>query len=91
MNFVPDTSAYVTNLVRISDESACSDSGAELVTFLYKLAKGVAPSSFGLNVAHLAGIPDEVIAIASNKSNQMKRDLEVRCLDLHIFCKLTFV
>eukprot|EP00669_Euglena_mutabilis_P013473 TRINITY_DN8442_c0_g1_i1.p2 TRINITY_DN8442_c0_g1~~TRINITY_DN8442_c0_g1_i1.p2 ORF type:complete len:266 (+),score=65.27 TRINITY_DN8442_c0_g1_i1:977-1774(+) len=30
---------------------------APRVTFLYKLHRGVAPSSFGLNVARLAGIP----------------------------------
>ena len=34
------------------------------VTFLYKLTKGVSPKSYGIHVAHMAGIPTEVIEYA---------------------------
>lgn len=32
----------------------------ETITFLYKLAPGFCPKSYGFNVAKLAGLPDEV-------------------------------
>jgi len=48
----------------------------DLVTFLYKLAPGVAPSSFGLNVATLAGIPNVVLEQAAAKSAEMKASAE---------------
>ena len=38
------------------------------VTFLYKLTPGVSPSSFGLNVARLAGVPGAVVAAAAAKA-----------------------
>jgi len=41
------------------------------VTFLYKLHRGVAPSSFGLNVARLAGIPEAILKVAQEKSREM--------------------
>jgi DNA mismatch repair protein MSH6 len=31
------------------------------VTFLYKLAGGVCPKSYGMNVAALAGVPHDVV------------------------------
>lgn len=35
------------------------------ITFLYKLVRGVARRSFGLNVARLAGLPERVVAAAA--------------------------
>ena len=40
----------------------------ESIVFLYKVVKGIAGSSYGLNVARLAGIDDVVIGSASHKS-----------------------
>jgi DNA mismatch repair protein MSH6 len=31
------------------------------IEFLYKFVKGECPSSFGINVAKMAGLPDKVI------------------------------
>jgi len=42
----------------------------EGVTFLYKLKQGVCKSSFGVNVARLAGIPQKVLERASELINQ---------------------
>lgn len=35
------------------------------VTFLYKLAEGACPKSYGTNVARLAGMPSQVVAKAA--------------------------
>lgn len=40
-----------------SDES---DEKVEKITFLYKLGNGSCPKSHGVNVAHLAGLPEAV-------------------------------
>lgn len=39
------------------------------VTFLYKLVRGVSPKSYGIHVAHMAGIPIEIIENAANYSS----------------------
>ena len=39
------------------------------VTFLYKLVRGVSPKSYGIHVAHMAGIPIEIIENAVNYSS----------------------
>jgi len=38
--------------------------GEEQITFLYKLVEGLCPSSYGVNVARLAGVPSAVVARA---------------------------
>ena len=40
---------------------ACKQEGNHRVTFLYKFIKGECPQSFGLNVAKMSGLHDEVI------------------------------
>ena len=39
------------------------------VTFLYKLAKGACPRSYGTNVARLAGLPERVVLRAAHMSH----------------------
>ncbi|GMF49292.1 unnamed protein product [Phytophthora fragariaefolia] len=46
------------------------------VTFLYKLEDGMCPKSYGINVAMLAKLPDEVIECAARKSEQFERSLQ---------------
>ena len=46
------------------------------ITFLYKLTEGVASSSYGLNVARLAGIPSGVIDEARSKALEMETRME---------------
>ena len=48
------------------------------VLFLYKLAEGVCPASFGLNVARLAGVPPAIIARAKVLSSHIAKDLQSR-------------
>lgn len=47
------------------------------IIFLYTLVRGVIGNLYGLNVAKLAGIPDEIIAKAFEVSHLIKRDIEV--------------
>lgn len=42
------------------------DPTQESVTFLYKLAPGACPKSYGFNAAKLAGMPNEITKRASN-------------------------
>ena len=42
------------------------------VTFLYNLTNGACPKSYGLNVARLAGLPDEIINRASSFARQLE-------------------
>ena len=44
------------------------------VVFLYKLIDGVSPKSYGMNVAHMAGIPDDVVDRAETKAASMVND-----------------
>ncbi|CAJ1951821.1 unnamed protein product [Sphenostylis stenocarpa] len=46
----------------------------ELV-FLYRLASGACPESYGLQVALMAGIPEKTVDIASIASQQMKKSI----------------
>lgn len=57
--------SYICNCKKIS--KLCRKS----VTFLYKLVRGVSPKSYGIHVAHMAGIPHEIIdsAAAFSESN----------------------
>ena len=43
------------------------------VSFLYKLTEGPCPSSFGINVARLAGLPDQVTDLAAKLAKEYER------------------
>ncbi|AET40443.1 mismatch repair protein MSH3 Ecym_6039 [Eremothecium cymbalariae DBVPG len=47
------------------------------VTFLYKLQKGQAHNSYGLNVAKLANVPTSIINRAYQISEKMKKEIEL--------------
>ena len=46
--------------------------GGENVVFLYKLAEGCSPKSFGINVARLARLPKRVLERAAEKSAEFE-------------------
>ncbi|ORY86350.1 muts domain V-domain-containing protein, partial [Protomyces lactucae-debilis] len=48
------------------------------ITFLYKLAAGIAARSYGLNVAKLAGLPESLLALADKKGKEMEEALASR-------------
>ena len=45
------------------------------ITFLYQLADGACPESFGINVARLAALPEGVLRIAREKSEQFENEV----------------
>jgi DNA mismatch repair protein MSH6 len=49
---------------------------SDKVKFLYKFVPGVAPQSFGIYVAKLAGINDKVLEIAKTKSHEFNTKLD---------------
>lgn len=57
-----------------SKSDTCSMRDQELV-FLYRLAPGACPESYGLQVALMAGIPENTVNIASKASQQMKKSI----------------
>lgn len=46
------------------------------ITFLYHLSPGACPSSYGLQVAALAGMPGSVLAVASKAASRMQQRLQ---------------
>ena len=54
------------------DDSAESES----IVFLYKLASGSCPKSYGFNVAKLAGIHSDIISLARVKAEEMSNTAE---------------
>ncbi|XP_015966496.1 DNA mismatch repair protein MSH7 isoform X1 [Arachis duranensis] len=57
-----------------SKSDGYSKCGEELV-FLYRLASGASPESYGLQVALKAGIPENTVKVASKASQQMKKSI----------------
>lgn len=56
-----------------SDEN--DDDSTTPVTFLYRLVEGVAQRSYGLNVARLAGIPRDILEVATAKSRELEIEI----------------
>mmetsp|Transcript_18799 Transcript_18799/g.52391 ORF Transcript_18799/g.52391 Transcript_18799/m.52391 type:complete len:1108 (-) Transcript_18799:16-3339(-) len=57
---------------------AKKQSAVPRITFLYKLAPGVVESSFGMNVAALAGLPPSVVARAAKRATDIEQELSGR-------------
>jgi DNA mismatch repair protein MSH6 len=68
-------------LVEESDRLAAEDNEEAVdgsdhnITFLYSLGAGACPKSFGINVARLAGLPEEVLADAKKISASFEAEL----------------
>ena len=63
-------------LVRSAAPSTSREAEMEEVTFLYRLCDGSSRRSYGLNVARLAQLPDEVLALARQHSMQFEARLK---------------
>jgi len=60
----------------IVDAASKSDDQDEgNITFLYTLGKGGCPKSFGINVARLAGLPQEVLSNAKRISAEFEQEI----------------
>ncbi|ORY87848.1 muts domain V-domain-containing protein [Protomyces lactucae-debilis] len=58
------------NMSFLLDEGG--DAGQGKVTFLYKLVAGICSHSHGLNVARMAGLPEELITVAAEASKRFE-------------------
>eukprot|EP00516_Mucochytrium_quahogii_P001051 CAMPEP_0203752334 /NCGR_PEP_ID=MMETSP0098-20131031/6265_1 /ASSEMBLY_ACC=CAM_ASM_000208 /TAXON_ID=96639 /ORGANISM=" , Strain NY0313808BC1" /LENGTH=1243 /DNA_ID=CAMNT_0050642437 /DNA_START=330 /DNA_END=4058 /DNA_ORIENTATION=+ len=63
---------------------ANSEGRSDDVTFLHKLAPGVADKSHGLNVARLAKLPEEIIQIASEESERFEHNFQIEQLYMEL-------
>ncbi|KAF8155583.1 muts domain V-domain-containing protein [Crassisporium funariophilum] len=88
-----DDYAYHPNIRTMHMSTLVDDEKQELV-FLYKLVKGVAESSFGTHVAHLAGVPTEVVkradVISKDFAKQFKEKLQIK-QEQHASAKMPLV
>lgn len=64
--------------MRFTEGTAADDdsTGGQDITFLYELGEGVAHRSYGLNVARLANIPQDVLGVAAVKSKELEIDVQ---------------
>ncbi|KAL3919529.1 MAG: hypothetical protein SGILL_003708, partial [Bacillariaceae sp.] len=60
----------------VDDENAAGK-GNSNITFLYTLGPGACPKSFGINVAKLAGLPEEVLTNAKRASEEFEEEMNV--------------
>ncbi|XP_042678835.1 DNA mismatch repair protein Msh3 isoform X3 [Centrocercus urophasianus] len=59
----------------------------EFITFLYQITKGVTARSYGLNVAKLADIPEEILKKAAHKSKELERLVNMKRKKLKSFAE----
>lgn len=65
------TQEFSTNpLVKLMFMSFVVDDSNKNVTFLYKLTEGVSPASYGMNVARLAQVPEDIISKAEQVASE---------------------
>lgn len=63
--------SYYMDYVEESDDTIPSSAGKR-ITFLYKVTRGVAKRSYGLNVAELAGLPAAILETAGHESSNFE-------------------
>ena len=64
---------HMAYLDESGDDGGDDDGSHQKITFLYKFTKGISPSSFGLNVARIAGFPESIIDEAAKASKSLER------------------
>lgn len=57
------------------EESQGDGDSQDRITFLYTLGEGTCPKSFGINVARLAGLPEDVLAKAKRISTDFENEM----------------
>ncbi|KAM6230940.1 DNA mismatch repair protein Msh3 [Porphyrio hochstetteri] len=60
----------------------------EFITFLYQITKGVSARSYGLNVAKLADLPEEILKKAAHKSKELERIVNMKRKRLKSFAEV---
>jgi DNA mismatch repair ATPase MutS len=67
MNIDLESFSMIRNNEQDDNDNNTEDEEEE-VTFLYRLCDGACPKSYGINVARLANLPNEVVARAAQQS-----------------------
>lgn len=67
-------------------ENEDEDVKEECVTFLYKLARGSCPKSYGFNAARLAGLPEDIITRAYQVASDLERIAKYRQIISNLAC-----
>ncbi|XP_034629992.1 DNA mismatch repair protein Msh3 [Trachemys scripta elegans] len=60
----------------------------EFITFLYQITRGVAARSYGLNVAKLADVPEEILKKAAHKSKELEGLVNMKRKRLKSFARI---
>ena len=60
------------------DMEVKSGGDPEELTFLYQCVSGAAGRSYGLNVARLADIPQQILSVAAKKSHELEQAVSSR-------------
>ncbi|XP_031951795.1 DNA mismatch repair protein Msh3 isoform X1 [Corvus moneduloides] len=80
----PDTVGNYHMAFLVNEEETGQQQGSEMeenpefITFLYQITKGVSARSYGLNVAKLADIPQEILKKAAHKSKELERIVNMK-------------
>ncbi|XP_032809165.2 DNA mismatch repair protein Msh3 isoform X3 [Petromyzon marinus] len=81
---------HMSFLLSEPEETAQGEDGERLesVTFLYQLTEGPAARSYGLNVARLAAIPEQVLHTAAQKSRELEAHINMKRKNISHFLRV---
>ena len=65
-------------LVEDDDDGGEESTDSSHITFLYTLGPGTCPKSFGVNVAKLASLPQQVLVNAKRVSEEFEEEMKTR-------------
>ncbi|XP_030323488.1 DNA mismatch repair protein Msh3 [Calypte anna] len=78
--------AFLVNEEESPEQKGCEDEeNPSFITFLYQITKGVSARSYGLNVAKLADIPEEILKKAAYKSKELETTVNMKRKKLKSF------
>ncbi|XP_054042825.1 DNA mismatch repair protein Msh3 isoform X2 [Rissa tridactyla] len=81
--------AFLVNEEESAEQKGCEDEeNPEFITFLYQITKGVSARSYGLNVAKLADIPEEILKTAAHKSKELETIVNMKRKKLKSFAEV---
>lgn len=81
--------AFLVNEEESAEQKGPEDGeNPEFITFLYQITKGVSARSYGLNVAKLADIPEEILKKAADKSKELETIVNMKRKKLKSFAEI---
>ncbi|XP_029430030.1 DNA mismatch repair protein Msh3 isoform X2 [Rhinatrema bivittatum] len=69
------------------NRGCAKEQNPEFITFLYQITRGVAGRSYGLNVAKLANVPEEILMKATQKSKELEQLVNIKRKRVKAFSK----